>query len=181
MAEDLLQSFFSTQKSVIVDTSNVNDHRPTTATTAKDAAKVLVEEISAGKYGDQKDFKILYQTNNPYIDRQTLVTQQEVDKVLLEYGLQEKGYEIIVKGVGFGCKQDVPTVHSELGALLAEKWKLAAQKDEQAGVMPKRDIKSLLFQTRDNSLIVSDEPDISDIEISVGLKDILISWFDDHM
>ena len=181
MAEDLLYSFFPSQKSIIVNTANINDQRPTTATTAKDAAKVLVEEIIAGKHGSKKEFKVLYQTNNPYIERQTLATQQEVDKVLLEYGLNRQGYKIIVEGVGFGCKQDVATVHSEFGALLAEKWKAAAQKDGQAGVMPKRDIKSLLFQTRDNSFIVPEEPDISDIETSGGLKDILVSWFDDYM
>ena len=181
MAEDLLRFFFPSQKSVIVDTANVGEQRPTTATTAKDVAKIMVEEIIAGKYGNKKDLKVLYQTNNPYIERQTLGTQQEVDKVLLEYGLDKQGYMITVEGVGFACKQDVATVHSEVGALVAEKWKAAAGKDNQQGLIPKRDIKTLLFQTRDNNVQVPAEPDISDIELSGGLKDSLTSWFDEHM
>lgn len=181
MSRDLLHSFFPDQKSSIVDTTSQNGERPNTSSTAKDAAKVLIEEIITKKHADQKEFKILYQTNNPYIERQTLVTQREVDKLLVEYGLSQREYKIIVEGVGFKCKQDVATIHSELGALLTEKWKTAAQKDEQEGVTSKRDIKTLLFQTRSNDLVPFDQPDVSDIEFYSAFKDSLITWFDEHL
>ena len=52
------------------------------ASTARDAAEKLVKDIIGGKYGDKREFKILLLTNNPYIERQTIATQREVDKVL---------------------------------------------------------------------------------------------------
>ena len=161
MSQDLLKTYFGNKKVEIVDTSEEKHVRPNTSTTARDAAENLVKRINEGEYGDKKPFVILFQTNQPYIERQTLGTQTEVDKVLKKYGLDKKGYSIKIEGVGFGNKQDVPVIHSELAALVAEKWRYDAAQDEALDITPKRPIETLLFQTRENDSLTPEyqEPD----------------------
>ncbi len=175
MSEDLLNTYPPTNVSAIttVDTLVDQHQRPTTASTARDAALKIVQDITGGKYGNKKDFAVLLQTSNPYIERQTLATQREVDKILKYYKLADKGYTVKIDGVGFKCKQDVATVHSELAALIAEKWKTATGED----VLPKRSIEKLLFQTRDNSSITTPWPDMSE----VGVRSLLQDFFDDYL
>jgi len=79
--------------------------------------------------------------------------------------LNNTQYKIKVEGVGFKCKQDVATVHSELGALVAEKWKTAVEIYPE-NLQLKRSIESLQFQTRDNSGAVPPVPDMSEISLS---------------
>jgi DNA-binding transcriptional regulator YhcF (GntR family) len=85
---------------------------------------------------------------------------------LKEYNLSNKGYIVKVEGVGFKCKQDVAVIHSEFGALIAEKWKNAVESQKELGILPKRAIESLQFQTRDNSGPIIPEPDVSDVDLS---------------
>ena len=135
MSLDVLTQVLGKHKVDIVDTKSTNDQRPTTATTAADAVKSLLQDISDGKYGDKKEFHILFETNQPYVERQTLSAQKAI-QMFLPFGIS-----ITLHGVGFEFKQDVATVHSELGALIYEKWKVA----NPYGVD-----KNLCFQTRDN-------------------------------
>jgi hypothetical protein len=139
MAEDLLeQQHLSAQ---VVDTAKNGVQRPNTATTAKDAAERMLSNIhpKSGQY------HVLFETNQPYIDRQTLATQGVVDGVLKERGLWDSGVRIIVDGVGFGCKQDVATVHSELAAKVSEQWKARGGSS--------RKFEDLAYQTREHGVI----------------------------
>ena len=146
MSSDLLETF-SVGKAVVIDTqAGEHNQRPNTASTAYDAAKDLVTRIQNGDFGNQKDFTILFISNNPYIKRQTIATQREVDAVVKSYGLDKKGYKVKVEGVGFGAKQDVATIHSEFGALVAEQFK----DREGSNKEHYHNIKDLLFQTRKN-------------------------------
>ncbi|XVN43107.1 MAG: hypothetical protein RCG15_02105 [Candidatus Rickettsia vulgarisii] len=79
MAKDL--SKFLNNKATVIDTRSENNQRPNTSTTARDAALELVMKIQKGNFDEQKEFHILFVTNNPYIERQTISTQREVDKV----------------------------------------------------------------------------------------------------
>jgi hypothetical protein len=168
MSEDLLTTYLlhNGRSISIVDTLAEQHQRPNTASTARDAVKKLVERIISGEYGDKKEFVILFETNNPYIERQTIATQREANKILKDYKLSDKGYVIKVEGIGFKCKQDVATIHSEFGALIAEKWKNAVEHQKESGILPKRAIESLQFQTRDNSAPLIPEPDVSNVDLS---------------
>ncbi|MBA2628645.1 MAG: hypothetical protein H0U78_01235 [Rickettsiaceae bacterium] len=171
MSQDLITTYLPSSHTITtVDTLADQHQRPTTSSTARDAALKLANDITAGKYGNKKDFTVLLQTNNPYIERQTLAAQREVDKVLKASKLDSR---IKVEGIGFKCKQDVATVHSELAALLAEKWKTATGED----ISTKRSIEKLLFQTRDNSSITTSWPDISE----VGTGSVLQDFFDEYL
>jgi len=168
MSEDLLTTYLlhNGRSISIVDTLAEQHQRPNTASTARDAVKKLVERIMSGEYGDKKEFVILFETNNPYIERQTIATQREANKILKDYKLSDKGYVIKVEGIGFKCKQDVATIHSEFGALIAEKWKNAVEHQKESGILSKRAIESLQFQTRDNSAPLIPEPDVSNVDLS---------------
>ena len=65
-----------------------------------------------------------------------------------------------MEGVGFSfTRQKLIVVHSELGALITEKYKAASVDIEKShGLGPKRDIKRLLFQTRNNNVAIPDQP-----------------------
>lgn len=138
----------------IIDTQTI-DCRPTTATTVIDATKSCIDfiKLHQDKYKNQKVFNILFQSNNPYIERQALTAQLEAIKVLKSYGLD---YKFIIEGIGFaGDYEDVQAIHSEFGALITEKWKLATHKES---TILKRDLKDLLFQTRNNNNTLSIPP-----------------------
>lgn len=154
MAEDLTRSFLVNIPVQIIDTTAQTHQRPTTASTAYDAATYFVNKIISGALGSKKKFIILLQTNNPHIERQTLSAQQQVNKVLENSKLGTKGYKITIQGVGLGCKHDITAIHSEFAALLAEKWKCACK-------VSKRDITELLFQTRPQPSSISDFPVIN--------------------
>lgn len=157
MSQDVLKTIAADKDVKIVDTAASTDgERPDTITTAADAAQKVVAKIKAGEYGDQKTFFVLFESNQPYIERQTLATQAAVDEVLVKHGLKAEGYTIIVDGVGFRNKQDVATVHSELGALVTERMKVAFAE----GLIHEHDLRHLLFQTRDCSRSVPDYPDV---------------------
>ncbi|CAF0900097.1 unnamed protein product [Didymodactylos carnosus] len=176
LSHDLLKTYlnYSDNKICIIDTLSEELVRPNTASTARDAAERLVTRIIAGDYYEKKRFVILLTSNNPYIERQTLVTQQEVNNVLETHGLHEKGYTIQIEGVGSSCKQNLTIVHSELGALMTERWKIATENNEKFhNKKPKRDIKNLLFQTRNNNSTVAPQPSVKTFK-----RDLLKDWLD---
>jgi hypothetical protein len=174
MSQDLIATYHASDINVIDTVSNYYQ-RPNTSTTANDAATKFVKRIIQGEFGKQKEFSILFQTNNPYIERQTIAAQQEVNKVLEKYKLSNEGYSIKVNGIGFACKQCVATIHSEFAALVAEKWKEAIAK---AGAPAKLSIEDLQFQSRDNSQIFSEHPDVSEVNLSGSL---LQDFFDKYL
>ncbi|MCC8397768.1 MAG: palindromic element RPE1 domain-containing protein [Rickettsia endosymbiont of Labidopullus appendiculatus] len=126
MSSDLVNKFLNKDQVKRIEIINTkvgnNNERPDTATTAHDAAVNFAKRILSRKFGRQKDFVILFVSNNPHIERQTIVTQREVDKVLQEYGLDKQGYHIRIAGVGASAIPDIPVIHSELGELITAKW-----------------------------------------------------------
>lgn len=179
MSQDLLNAYPPVHSQAITTVNTLADQhlRPTTASTAYDAALKVAKDIIGGRYENEKELVFLLETNNPYIERQALAAQREVNKVLKAYKLNEKGYKIKVEGVGFKCKQDVATVHSELAALIAEKWKTSTE-DEAESTSVKRPIEKLLFQTRDNTSVNETQPDVSEISVS---GNIIQDLFDEYL
>jgi hypothetical protein len=163
LSQDLLRTYSNNNinKINIIDTSAQEQARPNTESTARDATKRLVKRILLGEYGDKKTFNILLYTNNPFIERQTLTTQRQVNQILEKYGLIVKDYQIKIEGVGFSSKQPLEIVHSEFGALITEKYETAITDIEKTlGKKPKRDINRLLFQTRDKNIFVPNQLNI---------------------
>jgi hypothetical protein len=182
IAQDLLKNYpiydgEGLKVEIIDSLSSPGGLRPTTASTARDATENLVMRILKGDFGETKKFKILAQTNQPYIERQTISTQTEATKVFEKHGLLLKGYEIEVEGVGFGCKQDVPTVSSEFAAMLSERWKKAtASTDTHSS----RSINQLQYQSRDNHYFEDPIPDNLVNEAS-GIIGIVQTFFDHYL
>ncbi|WP_341758150.1 hypothetical protein [Candidatus Tisiphia endosymbiont of Ditula angustiorana] len=168
MSEDLLNNFLNKDQRISAEVINTelgdNNTRPNTATTARDAAATLVNKILKGTLGEHKDYIILFVSNNPYIQRQAIATQREVDKILQEYGLDKKGYHIKIEGVGFSSKQDVPTIHSELACLIAELWKSQnLLSPNEAG----HSIEQLLFQTRKDPELIPPMLEIKEEDVGI--------------
>ncbi|WP_341756681.1 MULTISPECIES: hypothetical protein [unclassified Candidatus Tisiphia] len=179
MSEDLLNNFLNKDQrssaKVINTEMGKNNERPNTATTAYDAAVILVNKILNGELGEEKDFVILFVSNNPYIQRQTIATQREVNNILQEYGLDKQGYHIKIEGVGFSSKQDVPTIHSEMACLLAELWKSQnLLGSNEAGYS----IEQLLFQTRKYPELIPPMPEIKKEE-DIGIIGGIVQWVQD--
>lgn len=150
MSKDVLSLIARDSDISIVDTEFAGT-RPTTATTAKDAIMAFMERVLSGEFGGQKEFHIIQQSNQPYIERQAIVAQVEVNKFLHEAGLDSKGYKVVIEGIGFSNKQDVPVIHSEFGALLGAKWRLA--------VMDSRPSDHIMYQIRDKAEYTGPMPD----------------------
>lgn len=179
MCNDLLKTY-ATQSGIkikVVDTESGQDtSRPTTATTAEDAVKQLVSdnycEIESNNR-ENASIKILLISNNPYIERQALQAE-----VIIREPVRLTNETLIlscllagqVEGVGFRNKQDVPTTHSELAALLSVKY-------QAAGIKSSREEESLMYQTRQKDFEFSSMPAIKITTIS--LRDILVDYFDD--
>ena len=153
MSQEVLWFLSAGKLFSIVDT-DFSGTRPTTATTSRDVVKAFVEKVEKASSQDQKEFHIILQSNNPYIERQALAAQFEVNKFLKEKGLDSLGWKIIVEGIGFANKQDVPIVHSELGALMGIKWMML---DGGTG-------EKIMFQTRDKSDFTEPMPDLTYLE-----------------
>ena len=149
MSNNLLRTYFNNRNNHIhvVNALSENETRLNTASTARDASERLIKSIMSEEYGDKKNFIILFCSSNPYIERKTLIVQEQVDQTLRDYNLIEKGFTIRIEGVGCSSKSSLVIVHSELAALITEKWKAIVADMEK----PKRDIKDLLFQTRNKN------------------------------
>jgi hypothetical protein len=178
MAKDLLENDLKKKLIVnIIDTKAMVNTRPTTATTAKDATEACVEYIEKNKefFGNKKEFSIVFETNNPHIERQLLTSQQEADRVLKIRGLDKEGYRFKIDGIGYAClHEDVATIHSEFGALVAEKWKVAVSCSD---VKPKRDLKDLLYQSRNNSINVAALPTSTQIVLLYNFENCFFDSF----
>jgi hypothetical protein len=141
MAKEIKNSLWRNDEVSIVDTKAENSLRPTTKTTAADVVKEFLGKIKHGEFGEQKVFDILVQTNNPYIESQTLEIKRQFKEALLKFGLAD--YQINVEGIGFPLKQDFAALHSAFARLIAEKWK-----DAQSTNPSLRAIEEMLYQTR---------------------------------
>ena len=150
MAKDLLNTYnLNPQHDIgIIHTPASEKGRPDTSTTVRDAIERLLRCITTGDYGSQKNFTVLFCSNNPFIERQVLVAQRVVNQIMTERNLTEN-YKIQIEGIGYGGKPSIRSIHSEIGALLAEKWIAAVDTLENTfRSKPKRPIEHLLFQTR---------------------------------
>lgn len=152
MSKDLVARYMDI-KMQIIDTPAENDKRPDTESTIKIISQRLVQKIQQGTPdGAQKLFKIYFQSNQPYVQRQTLIAQRIINKALQENGLRD--IQIEIDGVGFESKSPVTIVHSEVGALLNEKYR-------SADVHSSRDIKTLQYRTRTKEIVTEEMPDYS--------------------
>ena len=161
LAQDLLRtcSINNTNDINIIDTLVKDQQRPDTGSTVQDAFERFVQNILAGKYGEQKLFNILLCSSNPCIERQMLVAQQEIDQITEKYNLLKQNYEFKIEGVGFSTRQQLTIIHSELGALITEKYKIAMKNiANESGKQCKRNIQQLLFRTRDKNTFVPNMP-----------------------
>ncbi len=159
----------------VIDTVAEHGRRPDTVTTARDYAQGLIQRIKNGELGHQKEFVLYFQSNQPYIERQTLTLQREINKVLKEQSDEE--LTIRVEGVGARASADVARIHSELGALISVKYD-NAQEQENSGFSSMRDKKDLQFSTRKQLAEIPPMPDYSttgDDESFVGIMGNL-SW-----
>jgi hypothetical protein len=160
MAVDLLEKFGLFAE--VVDTKSDGAARPNTATTALDAANQLAQNAQDGKYENneivgnaQKSIHVLYQSNNPYIERQGMSTQSKLNKVFIEKKLS--GYFVDLDWIGFGNKQDVATISSEFGAFVYESYLLSFG-----------EASTLTYQGRDLMVEVGPMPDLTGIALEGG-------------
>ncbi|MDX1924651.1 MAG: hypothetical protein SFT91_05490 [Rickettsiaceae bacterium] len=178
MAFDLLGQFLgASDKNVKISyTKNNSDgSRANTETTSRDAALELANKIKSGFFVDKKNLLVLLQSNNPYIERQALIAQRQVDLVLRETGLDSK-YKIKVEGVGFTNKQSIEVVCSELAALIATRYL-------NAEIKTTRDVSTLMFQTRvatEDSYDLPPAPDTNEILKNANTYfNYFVDYFDD--
>src|SRR6185436_12106279 len=89
MTQDLITCYFSVGNNgfLIIDTIAPIGSRPTTVTTANDLIVLVIKNIRSGFYGDKKDLKFLYITNNPFTKSQSKSTQIAADDQLHKAGL----------------------------------------------------------------------------------------------
>ena len=154
MAKEIKNTLWPNDEVSIIDTKSENSLRPTTKTTAADVVKEILGKIKRGEFGEQKVFDILVQTNNPYIESQTLEIKRQFKEALVKFELTD--YQINVEGVGFPLKQDFAALHSALARLMAEKWK-----DAQRSNPSPRKIEDMLYQTRDEPADLPPIPDFN--------------------
>lgn len=171
MANDLLRRYVKNEAAIeIIDTKSLNNKRPDTASTAKDAAAELIAKIQKGEYPDKTEFVIYFQSNQPFVERQTIVTQRETNKALKESGINN--VQIKIDGAGFANKGvKIMTIHSELGALIYERYKDASPESS-------RDIKDLLFTTRSHEMNTNIMPEVPESGYEDGLVGIFHYFFD---
>ncbi|CAF2993533.1 unnamed protein product [Rotaria sp. Silwood2] len=175
MGMDLINSFLN-NKATIIDTVSINHQRPNTMSTARDAIKPLIKKILNGEFGEQKEFDILLISNQPYVKRQELGAATAINVELEQHHIE--GYNIQVVGVGFSNKQDIPTIHSEMAALLAELYKHHYHPIKAPN---KYVIEALLFQTRPSYPEVEfTPPAIKEITIISQIKMSLQNMFDNY-
>ena len=168
MSEHLLSKYLP--DATIIDTESKGENRPTTATTARDAAMALVESIQSGHYDHMSNpMKILIPTNQPYTRRQTAEIEFIIRDLLKENGLENR-VDISVKGSGFANKDPVAVVNSELGALISLMYKQYSSETPDSST---REISDLLFQSRGNNSI----PDLPQPEVSGCVEIMLFDMF----
>lgn len=153
IANDLLKEYLPEMKISLCDTEAQDGERPNTITTSYDAAKTLLKHQNLEVLGtDEYNLHVLMVSNNPYVDRQREAAQSQANKAAKEFNKQHHTQVAInVDGAGFCAKQDVATLHSELAALLAEKWKKLHSGENGD---------HLFYQTRNHDYIDSPCPEL---------------------
>lgn len=182
MSYDLLTKYLSDKISIgVIDTkTGSNGSRPDTATTANDAARSLIESIVASHKSDNNtklEYHVSFHSNQPYIERQTLTAQREVDKELKKRKLSD--VKVTLDGVGFSAKeQDVAKIHSELGALFLERYKNIAESD--AEIIFSRNLGDLTYRTRSKTPTDIPTPDCN-YDQEFGLIGSMQNYFDYYL
>lgn len=159
MVYDILDTLSDGTIKVTDTKQSQGGRRPDTSSTAEDYANALIKRIKDGYYGDQTKFVIYVQSNQPYVERQTLSVQKQINKAVSESGIHD--LEIVTDGVGYGLVEiSIKRIHSELAALISEKYSYALTENE---ITTQRKLKDLQFSTRDNSEITLPMPDFPEV------------------
>lgn len=153
MVYDILETLSERTIKVSNTDSSSDGRRPDTSSTARDYANTFVDRIKAGDFGDQRKFIVYVQSNQPYVKRQTLIVQKELNRAIKESEID--GLEIIADGVGYGVRDISVKTHSELGALMSVIYQNALAEN---GIDTERSLRDLQFSTRDKSEITIPMP-----------------------
>ncbi len=179
MSIDMLKNYSNIMDKkihILNATPNAGGVRSNTQTTALDAGREFIDKIKSGLYIAKKDFRILFQTNNPFIDRQAITAQIEVNKLLEQEGLDQT-YTITIEGVGYSNKSDTQVVASEIAALIATKYRAA-------NIKTSRPMDSLMYQTGEIYHYIYDIPEMPNISIKDRPKetffDSWVTYFDNE-
>lgn len=176
MVYDVLDTLSEGTIKVSDTESSLDDRRPDTSSTARDYANALIERIQSGYFGTQKKFIIYVQSNQPYVKRQTLSVQKEIDRAIEESGIE--GLKIIAEGVGYGVGEiSMKRTHSELGALISVKYQNALA--ENGDIHTERHLRDLQFSTRDKLKISEPVPIFPEIvvESKLPILGAVEDWF----
>jgi hypothetical protein len=140
--EDLCQTILP--QTQVEESSDVEKghYRPTTFTTSKQAAEDLAKKLPALNFGEKSKKDILLIAEQPYSERMRAAVQTIFDGMKKDL----PNYELNSHVAGNAAAVSVEGFHSELAALVAEKYKAMVQHE---GVARKRDTQALMFQTRE--------------------------------
>ncbi len=146
MAKELFYEVFARSIEEIIDSKAEEKMlRPTTATGAKDLAKgEFGETIKSSKAVGKDSVRVAIISNQPYCDRQAATSEIAVREVLKD---DLKDIDLEFEGIGSKSVATVSQIHSELGALISEGYKLYLLR---SGIESKRPFANLLFQSRCN-------------------------------
>lgn len=179
MVYDVLDTISKGKIKVSDTESSPDGSRPDTSSTARDYANSFIERIQSGHFGGQKEFIIYVQSNQPYVKRQTLAVQNEIDRAIEESGIE--GLKIIAEGVGYGVGEiSIKRSHSELGALLSVEYQNALRENNH--IHTERHLRDLQFSTRDKSETSEQIPDFSEITLDskIPILGAVEDWFFQH-
>lgn len=142
MIYDILKSYSDNlDKYLIINAIKSGGSRPNTVDTGIVATKLLISNIKKGYYDNKKDINILVVSNQPYVQRQVLEIKYCVNRIIEKENL--KDYNINYEGVGFNNKQNLSAALSQLAAKALVNYRISSSNQTT-----KRNIKSMLFQTR---------------------------------
>ena len=145
MAKEIFYEVFAKAIEEIIDSKAESGMlRPITATNVADLLKGDFGKKMHEKLVSKDKVKIAIVSNQPYCDRQAKTSEVEIYKFFKEI-LVEKGIEL--EGVGSKSTATVAQIHSELGALILEGYKLYLLRNR---LESKRPLENLSYQTRCN-------------------------------
>ena len=125
---------------------NADGNRPTTITTAIDASKNLIDDLSLMNDSKGKEINIYSQSNQPHAKRQALANENTIKEYFKDKGIKASvklypvGPEISLENTS-----NVTVIHSELASLVSEHYKKYIL---ITGMQGKRNIDSLFYQSR---------------------------------
>ena len=142
MIYDTLEKYSDNlDKYLIINAIKPGPSRPNTVDTAIAASKLLISNIKESYYGDKKDINILVVSNQSYVERQVLEMKNSINQIIEKENF--KNYKINYEGVGSSNKQNLSIALSQLAAKA-----LVNYKNSSSNKARKRNIKSILYQTR---------------------------------